>query len=199
MGRAIKELNLPREELVVSTKIMKCGNGVNDTFLSRKHIVEGVKNCLKRLQLDYVDVIFAHRPDYETTLEETCQAFNFVIEQGWAFYWGTSEWTPDRIARAVEYCEKANLHKPIVEQCQYNMIKRENLEKNLKRAFEEYKYGTTIWSPLAGGVLTGKYNEGTAPEGSRYEKHQGLNRLWVDYFGSENQEQKVEMLKKLGE
>lgn len=115
MGKAFKELALKREELVVSTKIFKIGPGVNDTFLSRKHIIEGLNNSLKRLQLDYVDVVFCHRPDYETPLEETCRAMHSVIEDGKAFYWGTSEWPADRIAKAIEICDKLNLHKPIVE------------------------------------------------------------------------------------
>ena len=117
MGKAFKELNLPREELVISTKILKSGSGVNDMFLSRKHIIEGTKNSLKRLQVDYVDVLFCHRPDFDTQLEETCKAMNWVIEAGYAYYWGTSEWPADRISKAIEICERENLHKPIVEQC----------------------------------------------------------------------------------
>jgi len=124
MGNAFKELNLRREDLVVSTKIFKIGSGVNDTFLSRKHIVEGLRNSLKRLQMDYVDVVFCHRPDFETPLEETCRAMSYVIDQGMAFYWGTSEWPADRIAKAIELCERLNLHKPIVEQSQYSMLWR---------------------------------------------------------------------------
>ena len=123
MGKAFKELELPREELVVSTKLFKISNdNVNDMFLSKKHIIEGLKNSLKRLQLEYVDVVFCHRADYNTPLEETCRAMNWVIQEGWSFYWGTSEWPADRIARAIEVCEKNNWHKPIVEQCEYNML-----------------------------------------------------------------------------
>lgn len=115
MGKAFKELGFKREEIVVSTKIFKIGPGVNDTFLSRKHIIEATNNSLKRLQLEYVDVIFCHRPDYETPLEETCRAMHSIVEQGKAFYWGTSEWTADRITKAIEICERLSLHKPIVE------------------------------------------------------------------------------------
>lgn len=93
MGAAFKELNVRRESIVVTTKIYKVGEGVNDKMGSRKHIIEGLKNSLARLQLDYVDVVYSHRPDYECSLEETCAAFHHVIEKGWAFYWGTSEWT----------------------------------------------------------------------------------------------------------
>lgn len=171
MGKAFKELNLKREDLVVSTKLFKIGDKPNDLFLSRKHIIEGINNSLKRLQLDYVDVVFCHRPDYETPLEETCKALNSVIEQGKAFYWGTSEWPADRIAKAIEICERLNLHKPIVEQCEYSMLVRDNFEKNYRRLFAEYRYGTTIWSPLAGGILAGKYNDGNIPAGSRYDNH----------------------------
>lgn len=163
MGQAFKELGYRREDLVVSTKLFKCGAGVNDTFLSRKHIVEGLRNSLKRLQMDYVDVIFCHRPDYDTPLEETVRAMSYVIDQGMAFYWGTSEWPADRISKAIELCERLNLHKPIVEQPQYSMFWRTSFEKDYRRVFGEYKYGSTIWSPLAGGLLTGKYNEGVVP------------------------------------
>jgi aryl-alcohol dehydrogenase-like predicted oxidoreductase len=116
MGRAFKELNVRRESIVVSTKIYKIGPGVNDSMGSRKHIVEGLQNSLKRLQLDYVDIVFSHRPDYECDLEETCAAMHYVIEKGLAFYWGTSEWTAQRIAAAIGICEKNNWHKPVVEQ-----------------------------------------------------------------------------------
>ena len=109
LGKALKALNVPREKIVVSTKIFKGGPDPNDGFESRKHIIEGVKLSLKRLQLDYVDVVFCHRYDRGTPLEETCRAMNFVIEKGWAFYWGTSEWNADQIERAIKICEKLNL------------------------------------------------------------------------------------------
>lgn len=115
MGKAFKELGWRREDLVISTKIYKCGQGINDTFLSRKHIIEGMNNSLKRLKLDYVDVAFCHRPDFETPLEETCRAMHTIVESGKAHYWGTSEWPADHIVRAIELCERLNLHKPIVE------------------------------------------------------------------------------------
>ena len=100
------------------------------------------------MQLDYVDVVFCHRPDYETPLEETCRAMHWIIEQGKAFYWGTSEWPADHIARAIGICERLGLHKPIVEQPQYNLFVRDRFEKEYRRLFAEYKMGTTIWSPL---------------------------------------------------
>ena len=194
MGKAFKELGYKREDLVVSTKLFKCGAGVNDTFLSRKHIIEGTNNSLRRLQMDYVDVLFCHRPDYETPLEETCRAMSWVIDQGKAFYWGTSMWPADRISKAIEICERLNLHKPIVEQPEYNMLARDNFEKNYRRIFAEYKYGTTIWSPLAGGILAGKYNDGVIPEGSRYSNHAMLDAVWQKYM---SEKAKPDTLKKL--
>lgn len=199
LGKAIKELGLKREEIVVSTKIFKIGTGVNDTFLSRKHIIEGVNNSLKRLQLDYVVVVFCHRPDYETPLEETCRAMHTVIESGKAFYWGTSEWTADRIAKAIEICERLNLHKPVVEQPQYSMLARTKFENEYRFIFSEYKYGTTIWSPLAGGLLTGKYNDGNIPEGSRYDNHKSLDRIWQINMGPSTKEGTLKKLNALAE
>ena len=104
MGRALKELGVRREDVVVTTKLWRVGDGPNDMFLSRKHLIEGINNSLKRLQMDYVDVVFCHRPDYETPLEETCRAMNWIIENGKAHYWGTSMWPADRITKAVEIC-----------------------------------------------------------------------------------------------
>jgi aryl-alcohol dehydrogenase-like predicted oxidoreductase len=196
MGRAIKELGLRREDLVISTKIKSCGGGVNDTFLSRKHIIEGVRNSLKRLQVDYVDVIYCHRPDNETPLEETLKAMSYVIEQGWAFYWGTSMWPADRITKAIEICERKNLHKPIVEQCEYSQIVRDRFEKDYRRLFGESGYGGTIWSPLAGGILTGKYNDGNIPEGSRYS-NASVDQDWQKYFGSGKKESTLKKLNAL--
>mmetsp|Transcript_54036 Transcript_54036/g.74095 ORF Transcript_54036/g.74095 Transcript_54036/m.74095 type:complete len:235 (-) Transcript_54036:471-1175(-) len=164
MGRAFKELEFRREDLVVSTKIMHCGSGPNDCMLQRKHIVEGLQNSLKRLQLDYVDVVFCHRPDYETPIEETCRAMHYLVESGLTFYWGTSEWTAARIEQAIAFCEAKGLHKPIVEQPQYNMLVRDRFEKEYRDIFMSHGYGTTIWSPLASGILAGKYNDGNIPE-----------------------------------
>lgn len=198
MGNAFKELGLRRESIVVSTKIFKCGDGINDTFLSRKHIIEGMRNSLVRLQLEYVDVIFCHRPDYDTPLEETCRAMHWLIENGKAFYWGTSEWPADRIVRAIELCDKLGLHKPIVEQPEYNMFERNRFENEYRRIFSEYRYGTTIWSPLAGGLLSGKYNGGSIVPGSRYEKHKGmLDGTWKKYMGPDKCESTIAKLNAL--
>ena len=199
MGRAIKELGFRREDIVVSTKFMNSGPGPNDRFMSRKHLMEGINDSLKRLQLDYVDVAFSHRPDYETPLEETCRAFHQMIEDGKTFYWGTSDWPADRIIQAIEICERYNLHKPITEQPMYHMLGRDKFEKEYRRVFSEYGYGTTIWSPLAGGLLTGKYNDGNIPEGSRYDKQKGLVGIYNKYFGDQKKEETCKKLQALGE
>ena len=170
LGKALKELNVPREKVVISTKIFRNGTDPNDMFESRKHIIEGVKLSLKRLQLEYVDVVFCHRYDRRTPLEETCRAMNYVIDKGWAFYWGTSEWRADQIERAIKICEKLNLIPPIVDQCQYSMLERDKVDNEYSDLFRMYKLGTTIWSPLKGGILTGKYlNE--IQEGTRLAKN----------------------------
>ena len=198
MGKSIKALEFKREDIVVSTKIFKIGDGPNEGFLSRKHLIEGLNNSLSRLQLDYVDVVFCHRPDFDTPLEETCKALSWLIDQGKAFYWGTSEWPADRISKAIELCDKLNLHKPIVEQPQYNMFIRDRFEKEYRRIFAENKYGTTIWSPLAGGILSGKYNDGKIPEGSRFDKHK-LDFVWQKYMNEEKRETTLTKLNKLAD
>ena len=191
MGKAIKKAGWARKDFVISTKILKVGQGLNDTFLSRKHIIEGLKNSLKRLQLDYVDVVFAHRFDKDTPMEEVVRAFNWCIEHGLAFYWGTSMWTPQQIMEANEVCEKLHLIKPIVEQPEYNVLKRENVEVTLAPLFTKYGMGTTIWSPLCGGILTGKYLAPEKLEGTRYTGKLDqffTNFLESQYFGKTKEE-----------
>ena len=178
LGKALKELEIPREKIVVTTKMNRIGKiDPNDGGQSRKHIVEGIKNSLKRLQLDYVDIIYSHRYDRNTPLEETCRAYNYVIEKGWALYWGTSEWTASQIMEAYKICEKYNLIKPIVEQCQYNMFFREKMENEYRDLFKKYKMGTSIWSPLLSGVLTGKYIK-EMPNDSRLSGSKGGTSLY---------------------
>ena len=136
LGKAFKELDLPREQLVVSTKIFwGPGNGPNDNGLSRKHLIEGTKASLKRLQLDYVDLLFCHKPDYQTPVEETVRAIDFLIQKGWILYWGTSEWPVERIMEAHRICEKLGIQKPVVEQPEYNMLNRYKLEKEYLQLF----------------------------------------------------------------
>jgi voltage-dependent potassium channel beta subunit len=166
MGNVIKQLGWRRESIVVSTKIFWGGDGPNDTGLSHKHIIEGTNNALRRLQLDYVDLIFCHRPDPNTPIEETVRAMDIVIKQGKAFYWGTSEWSAAEIMRADAVARQYNLTPPSMEQPQYNMFTRDRFEKEYAPLYSELGYGTTIWSPLASGLLTGKYNQGI-PAGSR--------------------------------
>lgn len=167
MGNVIKRAGWKRSDLVVSTKIFWGGNGPNDSGLSWKHIIEGVNASLKRLQMDYVDLIFCHRPDIETPIEETVRAMNQVINQGKAFYWGTSEWNADQIMEAYGIARREHLIPPIMEQPEYNMLNRRRVEREYIRLYQEIGLGTTIWSPLASGLLTGKYNQGI-PEGTRF-------------------------------
>jgi len=192
MGDAIAGLDCSRPDLVVSTKLFKIGDKPNQAFMSRKHIMEGLQNSLQRLKLDYVDIVFSHRPDYNTPLEETCFAFSNLIDQGKAFYWGTSEWPVEMIVEAIHICDKHHLHKPVVEQCQYNCLVRDRMEKEYEWIFEKYKYGTTIWSPLASGILTGKYNSGEIPEGTRFDKDEKVkDMIWPQFFGNEEKKQKT--------
>ena len=166
MGNILKRLKWRREDLVISTKIFWGGKGPNNTGLSHKHLIEGVNNSLRRLQLDYVDLLFCHRPDPRTPIEETVRAMDIIIKQGKAFYWGTSEWSAADIMRADGIARQYGLTPPSMEQPQYNMFHRQNMEGELLPVFKELGYGTTIWSPLASGLLTGKYNHGI-PNDSR--------------------------------
>ena len=167
MGEALKQLGWQRKDYLVSTKIFWGGDGPNDQGLSYKHIIEGVNNSLKRLQLEYVDLLFAHRPDPETPIEETVFAFNQIIREGKAFYWGTSEWSAAEIMRAVDFARRNGLRPPSMEQPQYNLFHRQRFEEEYAPLYKELGYGTTTWSPLYGGLLTGKYNDGEVPKGSR--------------------------------
>lgn len=198
LGDAIQKLKVKREDLVISTKIFKSGAGVNDAFLSRKHIIEGTNNSLKRLQMDYVDILFCHRPDMNTPMEETCRAMDHLIKQGKALYWGTSTWRASEIMHAHLICERLNLVKPIVEQCQYNMIVREEMEKEYVHLFNNFKIGTTVWSPLFSGVLSGKYiNE--IPKDSRFDAFSHSARLHNAQYTKNKQQidQKLIQLQKL--
>lgn len=166
MGNVIKRLGWRRDDLVISTKVFWGGKGPNKRGLSHKHIIEGVNNSLRRLQMDYVDLLFCHRPDPETPIEETVRAMDILIKQGKAFYWGTSEWSAADILRADGIARQYNLTPPTMEQPQYNMFYRNVFEVEYQPIYKELGYGTTIWSPLASGLLTGKYTYGI-PEGSR--------------------------------
>ena len=166
MGKVVKKAGWKRSDLVFSTKIFWGGDGANDSGLSRKHIVEGVDAALARLQMDYVDLVYAHRADFHTPIEETVRAFNHVIEQGKAFYWGTSEWNAAQIMEAHGIARELGLIPPVMEQPQYHMFHRERVEKEYAPLYKSFGLGTTIWSPLASGLLTGKYNV-EMPKGTR--------------------------------
>ena len=166
MGNVIKKLGWRREDIVISSKVFWGGEGPNDRGLSRKHIYEACRNSLKRLQLDYVDLYFCHRPDPNTPIEETVRAMDDLIHQGKIIYWGTSEWTAADIMRAYGLAKELGLTPPQMEQPQYNMLHRERVEVEYLPLYREIGLGTTTWSPLASGLLTGKY-AGGVPEGSR--------------------------------
>lgn len=166
MGSIFKKLGWPRESLVVSSKVFWGGDGPNDKGLSRKHIHEACRNSLKRLQLDYLDLFFCHRPDPSTPIEETVRAMDDLVHQGKILYWGTSEWSAADIMRAHGIARENGLTPPQMEQPQYNMLHRERVEKEYLPLYSEIGLGTTIWSPLASGLLSGKYGKGTPP-GSR--------------------------------
>jgi voltage-dependent potassium channel beta subunit len=183
MGQAIRELGWKRSDLVISTKIFWGGSGPNDKGLSRKHIVEGTKASLKRLDMEYVDLIYCHRPDIQTPIEETVRAMNYVIDKGWAFYWGTSEWSAQQITEAWGVAQRLDLVGPIVEQPEYNLLSRHKVEAEYIPLYTTYGLGLTTWSPLASGVLTGKYNKKVVPSDSRFalENYKNLaNRSLVD-------------------
>ena len=180
MGAAIRELGWKRHDYVISTKLFW---GLHDTVnmkntLNRKYLTQAIEGSLERLGLDFVDLVFCHRPDPQTPIEETVWAMSDMISRGQALYWGTSEWSADEIRAAYDIADRHHLHKPTMEQPQYNLLWRDRVEKEYKRLYEDLGLGTTIWSPLASGLLTGKYINGV-PEGSRatlpgYEWLRGL-------------------------
>jgi voltage-dependent potassium channel beta subunit len=189
MGNVIKKSGWKRSDLVISTKLFWGGRKPNQTGLSRKHIIEGAMASLARLQMDYVDLIFCHRPDIYTPIEETVRAMNFLINQGLAFYWGTSEWSADQIMQAHSIARQNNLLPPTMEQPEYNMLRRDKVEKEYLRLYKEIGLGTTIWSPLASGMLTGKYDRGI-PQGTRVslEGYEWLREGFEDDTAKNNTE-----------
>ncbi|KAK7737376.1 hypothetical protein SLS53_006680 [Cytospora paraplurivora] len=198
-GNALKELDWPRDEYVLITKIF-FGTGrkePNTRGLSRKHVIEGLKSSLARLQTPYVDVVFAHRPDVGTPMLEVVEAFTQAIRNlNLAYYWGTSEWSAAQIQEATRLAEKHNLIAPIAEQPQYNAFHRERVEVEFKPLFDQFGYGTTTWSPLASGLLTGKYNDGI-PEDSRFATNKEFFENTVKGLKSEEGQAKIEKVRKL--
>lgn len=162
MGEALKQLKWRRGSYLVSTKFFwGLHDGINEkNTLNRKRLIEGINGSLQRLQMEYVDLIYCHRPDKTTPIEETVWAMHNIVEWGKAMYWGTSEWSASEIIEAIQIAERHHLHKPIVEQPQYNMFERQRMEGDYVRLYKEYGYGSTIWSPLASGLLSGKYKNG---------------------------------------
>jgi aryl-alcohol dehydrogenase-like predicted oxidoreductase len=191
MGQAIKKYKWKRNDIVISTKActrstrkyltdfdkLNWGgaNGevlVNNHGLSRKHIIEGLEASLERLDLKYVDIVYAHRPDRLTPMEETVRAFNYVIENGMAFYWGTSEWSADEITEACGIAKELRMVAPIVEQPLYNILDRNKVEGEFQRLYKRFGLGLTTFSPLKMGLLSGKYNDALQgpPSGSRFSE-----------------------------
>jgi voltage-dependent potassium channel beta subunit len=194
MGAILKKKDWARSSYCLSSKVYfgyEEGKP-NQTGLSRKHIIEGCHAALKRLQVDYIDLFYCHRPDKNTPIEETVWAMNTLIQQGKILYWGTSEWANDEIMAAFVYAERNRLIGPTMEQPQYNMFERTKLEKDYLLLFRDFGMGTTIWSPLASGLLSGKYNNGV-PKDNRLHI-EGMDWLKERTLGEES---KIEKTKKL--
>ena len=166
MGEALKKLAWRRSSYIVSTKFYwGLHDGPNEkNTLNRKYLTEAIDGSLSRLALDHVDLVFCHRPDPHTPIEETVWALHNIIEAGKALHWGTSEWSAAEIMAAWQVAERHHLHKPVMEQPQYNLFHRERVEHEYARLYDDIGLGTTIWSPLASGLLTGKYNDGVPPD-----------------------------------
>ncbi len=190
MGRIAK--NFRREELVISTKLL-LGDGnekENDTGLSWKHLVEGTKNSLRRLDMEYVDVLYCHRQDHETPIEETVRAMDHIIKSGLAFYWGTSEWSRKEINEAYLAAEKYSCIPPSTEQSEYNMLVKDKVEKEFHPLYDKYSMGLTVFSPLAYGILAGRYNSASLSGREAFEP-------WIkDLLNRENLE-KIDLLRPL--
>ena len=179
MGRGLKKLGWSRLKYIVSTKFFwGIGKGPNEkNTLNRKYLLHGIEASLRRLQLDYVDIAYCHRPDPDTPIEETVWAFHNMIERGQALYWGTSEWSARDIQSAIDIAERHHLHKPVVEQPEYNLLDRRKVETEYPRLCREAGIGLAVWSPLAGGVLTGKYIDGVPTDSRAAAMAAGMPQL----------------------
>ncbi|XP_075929022.1 voltage-gated potassium channel subunit beta-2 isoform X8 [Petromyzon marinus] len=160
LGNIIKKKGWRRSSLVITTKIYWGGKAETERGLSRKHIIEGLKTSLQRLQLDYVDVVFANRPDTNTPMEEIVRAMTYVINQGMSMYWGTSRWSAMEIMEAYSVARQFNLIPPVCEQAEYHLFQREKVEVQLPELYHKIGVGAMTWSPLACGIITGKYEDG---------------------------------------
>jgi voltage-dependent potassium channel beta subunit len=169
MGKALAELAWPRWSYLTTTKLFWGIHGEDPNMrntLNRKYLTQAIEGSLERFGLDFVDVVYCHRADPDTPIEETVWAMSEMVSRGQALYWGTSEWSADEIRHAIDIAERHHLHKPVTEQSEYNLINRRKVESEYARLYADTGYGNTIWSPLASGLLTGKYKDGI-PEGSR--------------------------------
>jgi voltage-dependent potassium channel beta subunit len=200
MGEILASSGWDRSTFVVSSKVFWGGQLPNQKGLSRKHIREACDAALKRLQVDYLDLFYCHRPDRNTPIEETVRAMSALVDQGKILYWGTSEWSAAEYAEAYFTARQYNLVPPSMEQPQYNLFHRQKVEADYERLYETTGMGTTIWSPLASGLLTGKYNSGKAPEDTRANLP-GMEWLKEKLVGEEVKDKipKVQQLAKLAE
>lgn len=174
MTGVLHDIGVPRHHLVLSSKVYwPMSDHVNDRGLSRKHVLESIDMSLERMELDYLDIYFAHRYDVETPIEEIVEAFSDVVRSGRSHYWGTSEWSAAQIAEARAYAKASGLVAPVVEQPQYSMLYRERVEEQILPVTEPKGIGLVVWSPLAMGMLTGKYDDGV-PAGSRFAENEGF-------------------------
>jgi voltage-dependent potassium channel beta subunit len=181
MGAVLKKMGWGRDTYCVSSKAYWGGDLPTQRGLHRKHLVEACHAALRRLQVDYLDLFFCHRPDLETPIEETARTMHDLVQQGKVLYWGTSEWSAQQIQEAHAVARQYGLTPPTMEQPQYNMFHRDRVEREYHRLYAEVGLGTTIWSPLASGILTGKYRDGV-PGGSRFElpDYQWLRESVID-------------------
>lgn len=191
MGDVIADLRLPRDGFCVSSKVFF--GAVDDPRptqhgLSRKHVTDACHAALKRLRVEYLDLYYCHRPDPDTPIAETVQAMDTLIRQGKVLYWGTSEWSAAQIQEAVDIARDRHLHAPSMEQPQYNLLHRERVEREYAPLYAEAGLGTTIWSPLASGLLTGKYNVGVDPQSRLGQEQLGWLRTQVLDDGSDRME-----------
>jgi voltage-dependent potassium channel beta subunit len=194
MGDAISALGLARDTYAVSSKVFWGGDKQMQLGLSAKHVRDACDAALKRLRVDYLDLYFCHRPDIDTPIEETVRAMHNLIQQGKVMYWGTSEWSAQQITQAHAIARQEHLTAPSMEQPQYNLLHRDKVDGEFNPLYEQFGMGTTIWSPLASGLLTGKYNAGI-PDDSRLALpgYEWLRDLWT----SEDGKKKLEKIRQL--
>jgi len=194
MGEALAKLAWSRDSYIVSSKVFWGGSKPTQRGLSRKHVTDACHAALKRLQVEYLDLYFCHRPDIDTPIEETVRAMHDLVQQGKVLYWGTSEWSAQQLTEAWAVAKDLKITPPTMEQPQYNLFERDKVEGDYRPLYDLMGLGTTIWSPLASGILTGKYNKGI-PAGSRLDLpgYEWLKELWQ----SEKGKQRIGQVEKL--